>query len=371
MIELLEDESAIREIAAEWDRQVLARSDVPDGLGPTSLCEVALLIRAILAPDARLHVLSARDNAALTAVLPAYIENRRLWPFRYRHAGLMPDLYPGRTGLIGTEPATENTLDALLEGYKRWDMAEFHCLAGSAFEQQLASKLRAANFSAVQIGSVVYPYIRLPQSWDDLQTSFTKKFRYNLRSREKKLRAVGTVEARCYSEASQLDEFFSHVKDIEKNSWKESAGTSLTANQHQQQLHEKLAPIAADRGGLRSYVLLLNDKPIAHIIGLYFNATFHCLKSSFDNEFRNLAPGITLKALVMQELIDVGARYWDFVGPAEDHKRQWSKESYTLNQYVVFAPTFKGTLLQMRRSLTQIARSGRGQHGTETTDSSD
>jgi len=210
-----------------------------------------------------------------------------------------------------------------------------------------------------------YPYIEFPETWEQMKERFGKKFRYNLRSRKKKLEQIGEVSITCYSSPDQTAEFLEKMLGIERNSWKESSGTSITTNANQKLFHTKLAEAASQRGMLQGYVMELSHKPIAHIYGLYWQNTFFCLKSSICEEFRKYSPGVVLKAMVMERLVNTSAGYWDFVGPSEDHKLRWTKDNYSIRNYIVFNTTVMGQLLEKKMKMGNLFRELKNSGATE------
>ncbi|MEO1201576.1 MAG: GNAT family N-acetyltransferase [Pseudomonadota bacterium] len=346
------DEAAV----ARWNALLERTSVLPDGVSVMSRYELARLARDVHAADAEDRLLTWSEGGDVAGILPAIV-TREPGALRPKRLRLMTDLYPGRPGPLvadypgPTEPLVRGLLDS--EG---WDTMELTWVAGSAAEQCFVALAAELKLAVRRQPPIDCPYIRFPDSWDEFLGRLSKKFRYNLRSREKKLRQAGELDMARIERIEQVAPFLAAVRQIENNSWKEAAGTSLTTNPRQWEFHEKMMPACARQDMLRCYLMTLDSEPIAYIIGLVDADTFYCLKSSFVDAHRKFSPGVILKAWAMQELIEEGVGWWDFVGPSAEHKRQWTETSYRLSRYLVFNRGFRGTVLRLRFDLSTRLR---------------
>ena len=198
-------------------------------------------------------------------------------------------------------------------------------------------------------------------SFQQLGTSSTgglaKKFRYNMRNGQKLLSEVGRLSFERMTEENEVSRFLDDAYSIEKRSWKEAAGTSITTNPLQETFHSRLAPIAASNRIFRGYVLYLDDLPISHVYGLMCGDVFYSLKLSHCEQHRKYSPGIVMIALAIQDLISDGVKFWDFSGPTEEYKRRWTKDAYCLRTYTVFSRTIRGRLLRLRSKIKDLLAS--------------
>jgi len=88
-----------------------------------------------------------------------------------------------------------------------------------------------------------------------------------------------------------------------------------------------LIRFAAHRGWLRLGVAWLNEKPVAAQVWLVVGGKASIYKLAYDNDYKSLAPGTLLTALLMQEAIDVDkVREIDYLIGDEPYKRTWMSE---------------------------------------------
>lgn len=350
-IELIDTEPAAKAIGAEWNTLVQQQSHIPYGIGPTSSFDLTALTWKILIPDAALHILVAREAGTVRAILPCYRARRTIGPMGWTEIGLLPDLYPGRTGVIHAQERPEPGLSLLrfvMSRPKDFDVYTMTFVEGSTLEAAFLKTVSDSGLTARTISQTACPYIAIPENWDDLLARLGSRFRRNLRSRERKLRGVGRLSIEPFTTPESCKEFLSGVIRVERRSWKEAAGTSLTTNEEQLRYHEELVRICAADGSLQSFLLMLDDDPIAHVIGLRSNGVYLNLKSSFIETYRKYGLGTIIKSLIIRDVFGGTVKYWDFVGESQEHKMQWTDKTYTLKKYAVFSSSAKGHVLRMR-----------------------
>lgn len=365
MIVVIESPQQAAELAAGWNRLVGADRGRADGIGLMSRCELAIEAWRVYGEGSTLSIHADVDGHGddqdigdrLRGLLPCY--RQAGGPARGRRLGIVTDIYPGRTGLLAADPRPA-VAGALLEhaliADRRWDLFTLGVVAGADSERILCEFADTHGLQTEILQEEVCPYIDFPESWEAYLKSVSRKFRYNVRNREKKLRAAGDVELRCITGADECADFLDTMLDIDRHSWKEEAGTSMTQRPEQAIYHRRIAPLCAEQGLLRCYLLMLDGEAIAYLFGMLDGTIYYNLKSSYREQHRQLSPGVVLKAMIMRELIEQGLRTWDFVGTAEPHKLQWSKDTYTLRRYAVFNRTLRGRLLHGRQRVGHIVR---------------
>jgi CelD/BcsL family acetyltransferase involved in cellulose biosynthesis len=358
MISVLTSRTACLDLSPLWDRLSDRQAHLPQGIGPICHPELTLLTKELLAPQSELRVITSRDRDGRIAILPCFREQDRIRFLSLRKLGCVPNLYPGRIGIIHDEsaPHTADSLaSALLDDANDWDMFSITTVADSRTESAILGAAGRRGLSYRILSETDIPFIVFPSTWEEYAGSLAKKVRYTIRSGEKHLRELGTLEMRSFTQPEHCDDFLHLSYMVERKSWKERAGTSLTQQPAQERFHERLAPVAAKLNLFRGYILLLNGEPLAHIYGLQNGSVFCDLKESFDNAYGRFSPGSVLKALVMQKLIREGIRCWDFVGRAEFHKLRWTDRTYRQRQYVIYAGR-KGSILKWRHDLGRMMR---------------
>ena len=249
---------------------------------------------------------------------------------RCRTVEAVPQLYSGRGFLLAWD--VDLFAMALLEYFSRapepWDWLEITVPAGSPSQRaiesaaaRLSCKLRVTSTSRT-------PYIDFPERWETLFEGLAKKFRWTLRSSRKRMEGAGRLTHRVFTAASEVDQFLTMVFAIERESWKEQSGTSITLSAIQQTFYRGFAEGAARRGWLRGHVLLLDDAPAAYIFGVQIGPVFHDLKESYRLPLSDFSPGHVLKTFAFPCLFEEGVTRYDFRGNCDDFKLKWTQQIY-------------------------------------------
>jgi CelD/BcsL family acetyltransferase involved in cellulose biosynthesis len=173
--------------------------------------------------------------------------------------------------------------------------------------------------------------------------------RWTIRKGERALSEKGRLEYEELSDPASVDKLMHSIHTIERRSWKEQSGTSITAQGKQQAFFEAFAALAAESGMLCGHVLRVDGKPIAYIFGvLDGDSVFLDLKESFDAAYAEYSPGHVLKRFAFQTLIARGVRIYDFMGRCEPYKMRWTDKTYHRLTVVLFNTTFRGSLAHLR-----------------------
>lgn len=337
-----------------WDRTITGAGSFERNLGIISRFFFVDLVNRVLVPnDANRVIWRAQDSKGVV-FLPCYLETKGNLVMKWVELRYACDLYPGRSAAaIGfdSESVHGAFLERVFSAQERWDAFYLTLVSGGSAEKQTIRVAKEYHATTGVDSELEYPYIELPNQWNVLYQGFTKKFRYNIRNSTKLLKQQGPLELVESAGEQDVPRFLKDVLQVERDSWKEAAGTSLTTNRKQQLFHAQLAHGAASRGVLRGYVLYVGGEAVAHIFGVLTDGVFYSLKLSFSEKYRKYSPGIVITSLVLQALINEGVRYWDFAGPTEDYKKRWTDKSYRLKTLVFFSKRLKGRVLAMKKRM--------------------
>lgn len=363
MIQVTENVEPARDLVQAWHSLVGKLSGMPGGVGPMCRPEISLLALRVRGTDWRLRIYHHNRDGQVSAILPCYVQARTNWLVNWIGMGVVIDLYPGRTAVLADPAYPGLPREFLTEVFRQklpWDVLTMTVVAGTCSDTALLEAAHDMGLSIVVAAEETCPYIEFQSSWDAFMQSRPAKFRYNLRSREAKLRAQGHLQLRRHVTLAEASSFLEYALEIDRNSWKEKTGTSITQKPDEERFYRDFLPLAAGAGLLCSFLLVLDVTPIACLTGLLDQGVFYNLKSSFRQDCRKLSPGVVLKAMIMKELAAEGVRFWDFVGLAETHKMQWATGTYALRHYFIYNRTWKGTILKTRFHVGQLVRHVRG-----------
>jgi hypothetical protein len=198
-----------------------------------------------------------------------------------------------------------------------------------------------------KISSQRSPYIVLDKTWDEYFASLPRKFRWNLRNFEKKMQAAGEVVHRVFESGSDLELFHNALQEIEKGSWKEEAGSSLTVNTLQERFHSRLMRAAAEHGWFSGHVLEFRGEPVSYVWGLMYGNIFYDLKESYKSVHRDLGPGHVLKLSLMEQLFSRRLAFYDYMGLCDEYKMRWTDKTYVRSTFLLYNETIAARVARL------------------------
>ncbi len=200
--------------------------------------------------------------------------------------------------------------------------------------------------------------LELPPTMDEYWSTFSKKRRYNLKRERKILDKEGTVTIKKINQVDQVADFLEDAHRVSLKTWQtRQLGLRVSKNDDDLETFTFLA----SQGALRSYLLYLNDEPIAFMIGNQYNGVYHYEEVGFDSDYAKYSPG---KALLIAGLEDIYSdnkpTWFDFGLGDADYKRQMANHQSQSGTLWVIPSGFKNrmiiTWLKMCRSTKLIAK---------------
>lgn len=131
------------------------------------------------------------------------------------------------------------------------------------------------------------------------------------------LEKVATVEA--------AEEFVSQYASTESRGWKGLAGTALIPKAKQANFYADLMRRFAARNAARMYTLKFGATPVARQIAVTGENVMILLKTTYEPEFRNLGPGVTLQYRLIDDVhqSEKSIRIIEPYGPFNESQKLW------------------------------------------------
>ena len=274
-----------------------------------------------------IRFLLARDENGLRGLAPLLVDSAgELWCSR--SLTLAANSHSHTSTILGGQDKIE-VLDAFLEHLARSRsharMAFKHVVRSSSVATRLPEIAGQHRMCTVARDSTNWSLVRIDGDWEDYLKTRKVRVRRELRRKRKKLERAGQFEIRVVTTPEQCDDAMEQVFHVERKSWKEREGTSLTTEPGASEFYATLARLWAGRGWLRIYLLCLDGRPIAHIFGAQFRNAYTALKTSYDETYGVLSPGIVLFGHALQEAFEAKLDLFDFAG----HESRWKQELAT------------------------------------------
>lgn len=161
--------------------------------------------------------------------------------------------------------------------------------------------------------------IEFPPKPIDYWTKFSSKTRNTFKRKQKK---IGTTRLVRISQPDQIPEFLEAAHTISQRTWQsEKLGLRI----HNNDAELRFFTFLTTHQSLRSYLLFVDEKPAAFLIGTQHNGLFSYEEVGYDRQFSDRSPGQVLLLQVLDDLLaDNPPRVFDFGGGAADYKQMFA-----------------------------------------------
>lgn len=323
--------------------------------GPDITCSstwVTALIETHLS-NKQIHWMAIIDEYKTTSIFPYFTEKL----FLERRIKSFSEVYAGRSSLLGGNgsiSACSKLIQEFPGKIPYWDTLQLTLVDSCVGHFAIYYETTSGKSLARNISTIKSPYIDISRGWPETFDSLPKKLRWTIRKGENDLNNLGSLTYRQYTTTKEINELFLMIYKIEKESWKEHAGSSITKQHKQQEFYETLAKYAANDKILSAHILLLDDKPLAYILGLISgDGSFLDLKESFVDSYSKYSPSHVLKSFAIANLIKQCVRIYDFMGDCEPYKMRWTDKVYERHTIVIYNKTVRGRLAYFKSLLTR------------------
>lgn len=218
----------------------------------------------------------------------------------------------------GSEKAFFKGLGRYLRMLKQRPQLDLHFV----FEESQA--LRAENClldspnMAVEVQQEeVCPVVDLPSGWEEYLKGLRQKDRHELRRKIRRAGSSGNLRVVRTSHHRDLEQDMDTFIQLHRKSQEAKRGFM---NREMAVFFHDLARILLSERRLALYFLLIDGIPAASLFGIRYGDGLALYNSGFDPNWRHISPGIVLIGRVIQEAIDEGCRWFDFLRGNEGYK---------------------------------------------------
>jgi len=224
---------------------------------------------------------------------------------------------------------------------RRWDLIRLDYLPADS--PTLSAGIKVADelgWNRVVEETCESPWRSLPQppvAWDE---GLKRKFKANLRNRERRLRTLGEVTFEVArggtAQRAALEVFYA----LEASGWKGERGTAIVKQTSVKAFYDRLVGRTAPQTWIP--LLLVSGRPAAAQLIRVCGRTLFMLKTAYNPAFSPYAPGQLLTAYLIRYGIENGMEALDFLGDNMVWKTDWAPRLRRHYRLLLFAPSARG-----------------------------
>jgi CelD/BcsL family acetyltransferase involved in cellulose biosynthesis len=203
----------------------------------------------------------------------------------------------------------------------------------------------------------VRPAISLDGSWETYLKTRPGRFRYNLRSRLRRLEAQGPVQFRTVSQPDEVAPALSALSDLHARRWHgQHTATIFSSSAAARRFYAEVCTRYAERGLLDLTLLEVGGRAVAGSLGFVDRDTYYYYLPAWEPSLAPLAPSSLLLGHQVERAYTLGLKRFDFMLGDEQYKASWATEDRATVNLLVGAPTLRGQAAFATLRGTQAAR---------------
>jgi CelD/BcsL family acetyltransferase involved in cellulose biosynthesis len=311
-VEEVTDSSRLLDLAPEWNALSGGASSADFFL---TWEWVSTWLDAFL--DSRqLSCLVVRENSQLVGVLPLLSRPCGVLREKSSLCAAVNDETPVSGALCAgaTGPTVRVLLEYLVAARPRLRLTLPRVPVGTPFHDALCVHAPSLGVGLLAQETRHSLIVDVRGSWEEYLATRSKHARREWRRKQRRLEESGRVEIALATTPADVEHVLPDLQEIERRSWKEQSGGSLSADPDRQRFYCGLARRCAERGWLRLHVLYLSGRPAAHVFGVNYGGELLALKTSYDNALASLSPGVVLMLTALEGAFREGQSAVDLLG---------------------------------------------------------
>jgi CelD/BcsL family acetyltransferase involved in cellulose biosynthesis len=186
------------------------------------------------------------------------------------------------------------------------------------------------------------PYLPLEGDWESCWNGLGSKRRNTLKRRRRRLEERGRVTLRIVEGGDELSPLLGEALRTEAMGWKGRRGSAIISRPETETFYRRVAAWASERGTMRLALLLVDERLAAFDFALETASSHYLLKTGFDPELRTGAPGLILRAMMIERAYSLGLERYEFLGGEDEYKRDWTADVHERIRVQAFRPSIRG-----------------------------
>jgi CelD/BcsL family acetyltransferase involved in cellulose biosynthesis len=247
---------------------------------------------------------------------------------------------------------------ALVERTGGWDALDLRGVpAESETVRDLVAVAAGRGLRHAVLPGYSRPGIALTGSWNEYLKSRPGRFRYNLRSRLRRLGEQGPVQFRTVSHPDQVGPALATLTDLHARRWYgQHTATIFSSSPAARRFYADACMRYAERGLLDLTILEVGGRAVAGSLGFVDRGTYYYYLPAWEPSLAPLAPSSLLLGHLVERAYSLGLKRFDFMLGDEPYKARWATEERETVNLVVGAPTLRGQAAFAALVGTQQAR---------------
>jgi CelD/BcsL family acetyltransferase involved in cellulose biosynthesis len=296
-----------------------------------------------------------RDSQPFLTMVQNGSELRGVAPLALRATAFGAVLRPAGEGvsdytdwLVPETPGLRNdVLGRLVDSIvseRDWIGVELPGWRDEASARTIANRMEHHGLTTRVLPGLVCPLVSMPNGFDAYYRSRGSQARYNIRSRERRLRQHGTVRYE-HPSADEAPRLVEEAIALHARRWHGQRTSTVFSSSALGRAFYRASIPAAIRNSYGDFaVLTLNDRVIASAVGLRHSNEYGYYLPAWHPGYPTYAPSTLLLVHLMEYASEKGATRFDFMLGDEPYKAAWATGQERVHTVVAARPGRTGRL---------------------------
>jgi len=270
------------------------------------------------------------ENGALVGILPLYRKREGYFP----RVNILRFIAGSNVGSDFLEPIfLPNSHQQIFEAFfeflnkiiYKWDVIEFSSVDVDSIFYHVLNDKKNKFLKFNQYDSQLCPYVNLPESWEEMLTSLSKKVRQKVGYYRRSLDRNSSYEILRVTNETELKDSLDYLMHIRKDRLEAKGIEFDKVSSLYKKFHEKIMKSFLNKGWLNLYFLKLRNKPVAFVYQFVFQGRVFFYQTGFDRTYSAQSVGFVLLGHVIEHVIDEKYKIFEFLRGDEGYKYDWGR----------------------------------------------
>ncbi len=188
------------------------------------------------------------------------------------------------------------------------------------------------------------PYIPMTVDWETFLQTRSVKFRKTHRNINNRISKLKKVEIQCFRQDTS-GTLFKQILSVSEKGWKHKKGIAISSREEGKLFFDTLTEIASKKGWLLTWLLMVNEIPIAMEYDLVYQRRVYALRSDFNEDYKEYSPGAYLEYQIIKYLFEEGYLEYNTGPGLNTYKLHWTEQMKENGDIHICNNNFKGLII--------------------------
>lgn len=280
----------------------------------------------------RLYIVAVEEDEHIVGIGPFLIEKHILYDdLKFIGSGLT-DFHEILAREKDAEAIISHILD-FIEKNPNFDIANLEQISRSSPLFEILKNRELFQSREMVKCQIIYLNVN---SWEEYRKKLKKKFRGEWNRKLNKLSREGDLNFEKHGFDEKDREIIKSIFLLHRNNYKKTGKYNKLM---QKSIREFITEFILELREVQIFSLSLNEELVAYLIGFFQNDVYYSWNSAFNSKYRSYSPGILLRGLVIQYLIEAGIKKVNFMRGEYEYKKHWLVDGDMIPNFQFLAKT--------------------------------